>query len=120
MASRATVAQDSTLRIVEHLLRRLRIAAIEEGDIAAFAREALDDRASDAPAAAGDDHHLAGETGFAVHRVRSSGSQPEIANPPSTTSVWPLIIAASGRHSRYTALATSSGVSVGPAGVRAA
>ena len=37
------------------------------------------------------------------------GAHPEIENPPSTTSVWPLIIAASGRHSRYTAFATSSG-----------
>ena len=41
-----------------------------------------------------------------------------MAKPPSTTSVWPLIMPASGRHSRNTAPATSCGVSTGPAGVR--
>jgi len=69
-----------------------RVAAIEERDVAALVGEQLDDRATDAAAAARDDDGFAGESRVDLH--------PEMAKPPSTTSVWPLIIAASGRHSR--------------------
>ena len=77
-----------------HLLGRLRVALVPERDVRTFGREQLDDRAADAPAAAGDDRHLAREAAVQRHR------QPEMAKPPSTNSVAPLIMAASGKHSR--------------------
>ena len=99
---------------LDHVGRGGGIVAIEERHVHAFRRQQQDDGAADAAAAAGHDGHLARESG--IHRHR--GHQPEIAKPPSTTSVWPLIMPASGRHSRNTAPATSCGVSTGPAGVR--
>ena len=82
------------MRRVEHGLRGLRVLAIEERHVGAFPREQLDDRAADAAAAAGD------EGGLAREARGTQSIHPEIANPPSTTSVWPLIIEASGRHRR--------------------
>ena len=83
----------------DHLACGLGVAAVEEDDVDAIAGEQFDDGAADAAAAAGDQRHLAGQAGIgclhACHPV-----QPEMAKPPSTNSVWPLIMAASGRHSR--------------------
>ena len=83
----------------DDVARSLGVAAVKEDDVDAIAREPFDDGAADAAAAAGDQRDFAGESGVgclhACHPV-----QPEMANPPSTKSVWPLIMAASGRHSR--------------------
>src|SRR5215471_13249082 len=76
-----------SLRAVDDLFGRLAIAAKEERDVAPFAPEQLDDRAPDATAAASHDHRLARKCGIDLH--------PEMQKPPSTTSVCPLIIAAS-------------------------
>jgi len=80
------------IAVGDHSVRRIGVAAIEKRDVAPFVGQHLDDRAADATAAAGDDDALAGQSRIDLH--------PEMQNPPSTTSVWPLIIAASGRHSR--------------------
>ena len=74
--------------------RGRRVAAIEERDVDAFGGEQLDDRAADAAAAAGHQRDLAASPDRELHVI------PRCAKPPSTTSVCPLIIAASGRHSR--------------------
>ena len=84
----------------DHRLRGFRVAAIEERDVDAFRGQQRDDGAADAAAAARHDRGLAGEARGDGQRHGSPCVIPEIANPPSTTSVWPLIIAASGRHNR--------------------
>ena len=75
------------------------IVAIEERDVGALGGEQLDDRPADAAAAAGHDRHLPARPESEVIVMRLV-AQPEMQKPPSTTSVWPLIIAASGRQSR--------------------
>jgi hypothetical protein len=58
------------------------VAPVEERDVGAFARQQFDDRPADAAAAAGHDGDLAGDAGLGKDRAH-----PEIAKPPSTTSV---------------------------------
>ena len=79
-----------------HLFRRDCIVAIEERDIRALGGKRLDNGAANAAATACDDGHFAGKPRFREHHRH----QPEIEKPPSTTSVWPLIMSASGRHKR--------------------
>ena len=77
---------------------RIGVAAIEERHVGAFGREEQRDRAADPATAAGDDGGFARDSCL-DHRFEAP-RQPEIAKPPSTTSVCPLIIAASGRQRR--------------------
>ena len=93
------------------------IVAIEERHVGAVLGEELYDRAADAARLPPVTSTILSASPASILRILR---QPEMQNPPSTTSVCPVIIFASGRQSRYTAPATSSGVSVGPAGVRCA
>ncbi|MFM1943743.1 MAG: hypothetical protein RI897_2725 [Verrucomicrobiota bacterium] len=80
----------------------LLIGEVGEGDVGAGVGEGFDDGAADAAATAGDDHGFSGEAGV----MESWVAHPEMQYPPSTTKVWPVIMAASGRQSKYTASAT--------------
>jgi len=75
------------------------VVAVEERHVRTLGGEELDDRAADAAAAAGHDDGLAGDACVQFHAARLP-DQPEIAKPPSTTSVCPWIIEASGRQRR--------------------
>src|SRR6185312_16941893 len=74
------------------------VASVEERHARTVGGERLDDRAADAAAAACDEGGLAGKAGRECHA--RSPPQPEIAKPPSTTIVWPVILSASGRQRR--------------------
>ena len=74
-----------------------RVVAIEERDVDAFARRRA---ARSRGRCRGCRRSRWRSCPRVPDRCACARRQPEIAKPPSTTSVWPLIICASGRHSR--------------------
>ena len=66
---------------VDHLLRRLRVVAVEEHHVHAVAREQLDGRAADAAAAAADQRDLAGQARVDVHGGGCPQTEPARVSP---------------------------------------